>query len=81
MLSYRGGHRREDGFKNRPHLGKLLDPDDGVPGALELLPPRAVEEVFQPVLYRSVCRRRLKDVAPAVELFVGPVVPAFQFFR
>ena len=39
-------HRRENGFKKRPHLGQLLDPDDEVPCALELLPPRAVEEVL-----------------------------------
>ena len=72
---------RENGFKERPHLGQLLDPDDEVPCALELLPPRAVEKVFQPVLHRSVRRRRLEDGVPAVERVIGPVVPALQFFR
>ena len=56
----------------------LPDPDDDVPGALELLPARAVEEVFQLVLQRIVRRCRLQDGAPAVERTVGPVVPMLQ---
>ena len=74
-------HRREDGFEKRPHLGQLLDPDDDVPCALELFSTPHCRRSVQPVLDRLVRRRRLKDGAPAVERFIGPVIPPLQFFR
>ena len=61
-------------------MGQLLDPNDGVPGALELLPARTVEKVLQPVFERFVRRRSPKDVAPAIELFIRPVITTLKFF-
>src|SRR5262249_35666195 len=78
-ICWRAGHRRQNGLEKRAHLGQLLDPDDEVPCPFELLPTRTVEEVLQPMLWRSVRRRRLQDGAPAVERLVGPVVAALQF--
>lgn len=71
----------QDGFEKRSHLRQLLDSDDEVPGAFELLPSRAVKEVLQSMLGRAVRRGCLENGIPPIKRFVGPIVTVLQFIR
>src|SRR6267143_255880 len=68
----------EDGLENRQQRACAFGADHEIPERLESLPACRIGEVARASHEIAVSRSALEDRAPAVELTVCPVVPAFK---
>ena len=69
----------QQGLQHGEHAAELSVLYHEVPERLELLPASHVEQMGQLLLQIVVSKTGAEDVAPGVELIIGPVVTIFQF--